>query len=113
MTAKNKEEVAKLLADWELRLEAFLQDAPTRTDLAAPYLMWRLSNQENDIAFAFAKKLYIRNMNDPVALWFLGLNELQDETKAQLGIAKMRSALNYGIQNIIPIEQALIDKINA
>ncbi|MCS5709336.1 hypothetical protein CC99x_010505 [Candidatus Berkiella cookevillensis] len=110
---KDYPQVVKLLADWELRLDAFLQNAPTRTDLAAPYLMWRLSNQENDIAIAFAKKLYIRNMNDPVALWFLGLNELQDDTKAHLGIAKMRSALKYGIQNIIPIDQALIDKINA
>lgn len=110
---KENPQIVKLLADWELRLEAFLQDSPTRTDLAAPYLVWRLSNQQSEIAFAFAKKLYIRNMDDPVALWFLGLNELQDDAKAHLGIAKMRMALNYGIQNIIPIDQTLIDKINA
>lgn len=113
--AKRKEkelpQVQKLLNEWEEHLDNFLAKSPSRSDLAAPYVVWRLSENQEEIAYAFAKKLYLRNTEDPVALWFIGLYELKAQDKARFGLEKMRAALERGIQNIIPIEKSLINEI--
>lgn len=109
---KNNPQVIAMLQGWEKDLETFLHKAPTRSDLAAPYLVWRISQQQEERAYQFARKLYRQNHHDPVALWFVGLYELKDESTARFGLDKMRSALKLGIQNIMPIEQDLIDQLS-
>jgi hypothetical protein len=108
----NEPLVQEYLSTWESRLLPFIKQHPHRTDLAAHYMNWQLARGEEKAILSCAKAIYYRNPNDPVGLWFLGIVELAIPGKGDIGMKKMRLALQNGIQDIIPIEQAMIDQLN-
>jgi hypothetical protein len=97
----------EILANWEPRLTEALRIAPSRTDLAAPYLLWLLAQNRSDTFKAWAERLYRRAPGDPVGLWFSGIANLDDPARAPEGVARMKAALAKGIERFIPVEAEL------
>lgn len=103
-----------LLADWEARLDAFLDRAPARTDLTAPYYAWRVDRGEEPTALAFAERRLAIDSGDPVALWFSGLILLgRSDTDAASGLTRMNRAIDLGVADLILVPPGTIDQVRA
>lgn len=99
--------VGEFVTNWEVRLNQALHIAPRRTDLAAPYLLWLLTRNKTDEFHAWANRLYARNPQDMVGLWFSGIALLDDPAQTLAAVERMRKALDLGIERIIPVEDQL------
>lgn len=99
--------VREFLVNWDARLTQALAIAPRRTDLAAPYLLWLLKENRGPEFSAWANRLYARNPQDMVGLWFSGIALLDDPTQTLAAVERMRKALDLGIERIIPVEDQL------
>ena len=101
------------LSGWEAALKRFLALAPGRTDVAAPYLAWRLAQGEPQKTVVFARFLLSVNADDPVGHWFLGAGlaaadgagvaSTRDET-----VRHMRRALDLGVTRYIKVDPAVV-----
>lgn len=102
-----------ILKKWPAKLKAFIELAPERFDVAAPYILWQISQGNDTAAAEMSNWLYQHNLDDPVALWFSGLNLLSDPQQAPVGIKRMQKALDMGIDRIIEVDpetkKALLD----
>jgi hypothetical protein len=104
---------ATALPGWEGALRRFLARAPGRTDMAAPYLAWRLARGESGDVVSFARDLLRRNPDDPVGHWFLGAAlaatpSAGDADNRQQALQHMRGALSLGVQRYIKVDRELI-----
>ncbi len=104
---------ARLLDDWAPRLRRFLAIAPDRSDLAIPYLGWRLTTGESQAVAAMAATLLARRPSDPVGLWFSGLVMIDspDPARKRAALARLRAALDGGVERFLPIEPAQKSRI--
>ena len=104
---KMKPLVDRFLQNWGARVRQLVEMAPKRTDLAVPYLLYLLKNG-NDKEFSdLASSLFIRNADDPIALWFSGVALLSKPNLGISGTQRMRLALEKGVERLIPVDQAL------
>lgn len=110
-TKLNTPVIRRLMDSWGNDLEKFLSMHKNRSDLAVPYLSWQITHGNEALALPLIQKMYQHEPFDPVALWFLGMSQLNDPNTLSRGIYNMRFALTKGIQNIIPIEKQLIQQI--
>jgi uncharacterized membrane protein (UPF0127 family)/O-antigen ligase len=99
--------VEKYIQSWGTRVRQFLTRAPKRTDMAAPYLLYLLKIGDEKKFFNLATKLFVRNKEDPIALWFSGIALLSKKNMGQAGTQRMRKALKIGVERLIPVDQAL------
>jgi len=102
-----------LLSNWDERLNAVLNIAPNRTDLAATYLLWLLKENRLVEFSGFSAKLYAMNSSDPVGLWFSGIDLLGHQETAETGLSRMQTALKLGIERIIPVDDQLKQQLTA
>lgn len=103
---------AEFLSNWERRLTQALAIAPRRTDLAAPYLLWLLKEGKEATLRGWANRLFVRDPEDPVGLWFSGIALLGDASRAPLGIGRMKKALSLGIERFIPVEESIKEELS-
>lgn len=92
---------AGLLTDWEDRLSAFLDRAPGRIDVSAPYYGWLLGLDREAAALAFAESRLAQAPSDSVAMWYSGIVLLGDPDRAEYGMRRLRRALDLGVEGII------------
>jgi len=106
-------EFAATLTDWRPRLVSYLVLAPWRTDLALPYFAWLLNRSATGEFTDFAGWLDARRPNDPVSLWATGvvLIESPDPARRLQGVARLKAALDAGIERLIPLPEALKARI--
>jgi hypothetical protein len=97
---------------WEERVMVFLEKAYLRTDMAVPYLLWRLSKKDDAGILKVAEFILRKNSNDPVGLWFYGLalSELE-ENKQDETMHYLQKSLKNGIELIMPIDPYIKQKI--
>lgn len=96
---------ADLFGTWERALDRFLVRAPRRTDIAWPYLAWRMERGDYASVLAFARRLLARDPADPVGLWFAGmvLVNSPDPSTRENGISLLRQSLVSGIERVSPV----------
>jgi len=99
--------VDDLLEEWEDNLRLFLSMAPSRTDQAVPYILWRLNRGEEAKAGDIITLIEQYAPTAPETLWFSGFMQLTDPDKAHEGLFKMRAALEKGIETVVPVEPDL------
>ncbi len=102
---------AQLTARWGQRLHWFLERSPTRSDVTVPYLSWHFANGRESEVSDVTAKLLARNRDDPVGLWFSGAVLLGDEATAETGFARMRDALEHGLEKIMPVDPDIAKQI--
>jgi len=90
-----------LLDDWEGRLAAFLDRAPERVDVSAPFYGWLLGRDQEDTALAFAERRLAEHPLDSVAMWYSGIVLLGRPDRAENGIRRLRRALDLGVEGVI------------
>jgi hypothetical protein len=101
--AKEANALRALLADFEFSVERFLNRAPERTDMAIPFLAWKINAGKEAEALAFSNRMLRRDEHDRVALWFSGTVLLGRSETASLGIKRLKEALEQGIGRIYPV----------
>ncbi|MHB1218443.1 MAG: O-antigen ligase family protein [Alphaproteobacteria bacterium] len=100
-------------ATWERAVDRFLTRAPRRTDMAWPYLSWRLERGDYAAVIAFSRRLLARDPSDPVGLWFAGILYTHSDRPAERreGFAMLHRSLNLGIERFTPVPPALRQEI--
>ncbi len=98
---------------WRERLQWFLERAPTRSDVAVPFLSWHFANGREDDVAEVSALLLARDRNDPIGLWFSGAVMMGNSDVAADGFARMRQALDLGLEQVMPVDQAIVDKIRS
>jgi hypothetical protein len=99
------------LKTWRTGLDRFLARAPARSDLAVPYLLWRLEQGRDEEVLALSGRLLRNNPSDAVGLWFSGIVLLGDEDTVPMGIVRLKRSLRVGIERFIPIDESLRQQI--
>ncbi len=96
----------RLLDDWVPRLRRLLSYAPDRSDLAIPYLGWRLQAHDLAAITEMTDAILARRPEDPVGLWFSGLAMIQSSDPAvrKASLFRLRSALDHGIERLMPVD---------
>lgn len=102
---------------WEEALVRFLDHAPGRTDMAAPYLAWLLDRRNPERVVTVAQELLSRNPRDPVGHWFLGVGLVafgRDTSDANRNQARqhMSQALALGLQRYIKVDPEVLHFLN-
>ena len=98
---------AEYLRTWRDTLGQFLARAPARTDLAVPYLLWRMQSGQEDEVLQFSRRLLRRNPADAVGLWFSGIVLLAADETAEEGLLRLKRSLEGGIERFMPIDAKL------
>ncbi len=104
---------ARYLRNWHDRIEYVLERAPRRSDLAAPYLYWRLNAGDDAAVQRLAKQILRATPRDVVGMWFHGITLLNDPDGAERGLAEMRASLAAGLERRIPVEPAWRELLTA
>jgi hypothetical protein len=99
------------LSDWGTRLLSFVMQYPSRTDQIAPYMLWSLSKSDEGAVLEMANAVLEIRPRSPVALWFKGIVLLNTPEYAVDGIKMMKSALDYGIERIVPVDKSIKDSL--
>ena len=99
--------VNKLMKTWGWRVRELVSRAPTRTDLAAPYLLFLLKTGDEARFANLSNSLFALNPDDPIALWFSGIALLSNPNKGDIGIQRMLSALEKEVERLIPVDQEM------
>jgi hypothetical protein len=96
---------------WEAKLTLWLDRLPNRSDMAAPYFMWKLSRQEEADIQPLVDRLLKHNPEDPIGLWFSGIHLLKEAETFEKGKRRMQRALALGLERIMPIEEAILKEL--
>jgi hypothetical protein len=98
-------------AGWRGRLEWYLDRAPVRSDMAAPFLGWAFVRGDERAVAAIAARLLAHDANEPVGLWYSGAVMMGDPASAATGLSRMRRALEGGLERIMPVDPAIAEQI--
>lgn len=104
---KQKDFEARLYSGWDKNVNWVLTRAPSRTDLALPYLSWLLGKGAEAQALQLSEHMLKANPADPVGLWFSGVVLLNDISTKSEGIQRLKQALHNNIEKIMPVEPDL------
>lgn len=104
---KQKDFEARLYSGWDKNVTWVLTRAPSRTDLALPYLSWLLAKGAEAQALQLSDHMLKANPADPVGLWFSGVVLLNDISTKSEGIQRLKRALHNNIEKIMPVEPDL------
>jgi hypothetical protein len=99
------------LEGWKEKIDIWMQEVPQRTDLVAPYFLWKLSRNEETDILPLLDSILKRNPEDPVGLWFSGIYFLSQPETFEKGRYLMRHAVTLGITHIIPIDENLLEQL--
>gem|GEM_PF-6164671 len=97
----------RLYSGWDKNVNWVLTRAPSRTDLALPYLSWLLGKGAEAQALQLSEHMLKTNPADPVGLWFSGVVLLNDTRTKSEGIQRLKRALHNNIEKIMPVEPDL------
>jgi hypothetical protein len=92
-------------------MERLIRRAPRRSDIAIPYFNHLLAVGREPEVLNFANLILARHDDDPVALWFSGIVLLGTEGTGAAGMRNLRRSLTFGIRNLMPIDDALVQSI--
>ena len=101
-----------IISLWSTAATSLITKLPRRSDLLVPYFSFLLEKKNETKLIIITKKLLENNLNDPVALWFSGIANLNLPNKKELGYLQMKQSLRFGIQNFMPISKTLINTLN-
>jgi len=104
--------VKKCSNDMNHYLDLIFEHTNYRSDLFAPYFYWLLNTQQDNYLQDETRKILLKQENDPVALWFLGISLLNEEDNVDKGLEYMRMALDKGVERLIPIEKDWVIQLN-
>ena len=99
------------LQNWGEILDLVLVRYPRREDLAVAYHLWLLKTGRERELLERSEKLLAYNPQSAIGLWFSGVVLLNDSNRAQEGMARLRRALENGIEMVMPVEQTLKNAI--
>lgn len=88
---------AKALANW-------LKKNPKRSDIAVPYLLYNLINNQEYLSKPVVNIIYDQNPDDPLGLWFRGISILKENPTSKEAIQSMKKALDKGIERFLPVD---------
>lgn len=91
---------------WQSDLLKWLEIAPNRTDITVPYFLYNLSHGQEHLSIPALNKIYNKDSENPIALWFKGLIDIQSPATANQGITFMKKAFKNGIERFVPIDEA-------
>lgn len=94
---------------WQEELTRWITDNPMRTDMASPYLLYNVMMEREPESRPVIDHIRRQNPEDPLGLWFAGLDFLQSPDRTEQGLIMMRRALEHGIERYIPIDDTLLD----
>lgn len=109
--AADSEVGRRLLTDWEPQLRRLLRRLPGRSDLAVPYLQWRLLAGDDPAIRRLAETILQHDPRDPVGLWFSGIVLLNDPARQVEGLARMRAAVDGGLVRVMPVPPELVQML--
>ncbi len=95
------------LNNWSRWLDLAVTLAPGRNDLPIPYLTWRFNADAQQDVLLWARRLRVRDPDDPVGLYFEGgvyVRQADLQIRRQ-GVALLRRALDNGIERLIPLTE--------
>ncbi len=92
-----------LLTGWDEKAALWAERVPQRSDLLAPYFMWKILHQQEASIQPLLRQILLHRPDDPVALWFSGLYLLSDPNTASQGQARMALARSLGLDAILPL----------
>jgi len=92
--------------DWGRQVSNYLTLAPRRSDIAIPYLVWLDRHGRFADLFAAADRMLAIDADDPIALWYSGAALTRQPGQGRLGFARMRRALDTGIELRIEVAPA-------
>jgi len=101
----------RLLDDWEPQLRQLLLRLPERSDLAVPYLQWRLLSGDDHAIRSLAETILQHDPKAPVGLWFSGIVLLNDPARQAEGLKRMRAAIDGGLERVMPVPQELLQML--
>ena len=99
------------LEGWKEKIDLWLQTVPQRTDLVAPYFLWKLSRNEEAETLPLLESILKRNPEDLVGLWFSGIYYLSQPETFDKGRHRMKRAVALGITHIIPVEDEILNAL--
>jgi hypothetical protein len=103
---------AREIPNWPGAVMRVIEQAPLRTDVAAPYLTWLASERRFLPMLAFCGRLFSLRPNDPVCLWYGGYAMLSDPMTERAGILQMRDAIRAGVERIAPVTPQARESVN-
>ncbi|MBF0188640.1 MAG: O-antigen ligase family protein [Magnetococcales bacterium] len=107
-------ELAELyLAKWEGRIRLILEEAPGRWDLWGHYLIWLLKEERVEEYDRIAMEIYETYPGTPVAQWFSGISLLNKPGQGEVGLDRMRRALEMGLERLIPVDLEIKEQVMA
>jgi hypothetical protein len=74
-------------------------------------MLWSLSKSDEGAVLEMANAVLEIRPRSPVALWFKGIVLLNTPEYAVDGIKMMKSALDYGIERIVPVDKSIKDSL--
>ncbi len=98
---------------WKQRLRHFLERAPGRDDLAATYLGWAFGQGDEEPVAEIAALLLAHDAESPVGLWYSGAVMMGGTETAAAGFARMRQALDLGLERRIAVDAGLAEQIRS
>ncbi|WP_341894477.1 hypothetical protein [Ferrovibrio terrae] len=108
-----RDPLAELLPRWPQWLDRAMVLAPGRSDLPIGYLSWRLTLGDYSEVLIWARRLRVRDPDDPVGLYYEGgVFVLQSDPQLrQQGLVLLRRALDRGVGRYIPLDEDFKAKI--
>jgi hypothetical protein len=100
-------------ADWKERLRSFLGRAPGRDDMAATYLGWAFGQGDEGSVAEIAALLLAHDAESPVGLWYSGGVMMAEAATAAAGFARMRRALDLGVERRMAVDAGLAEQIRS
>ncbi len=100
-------------AGWKGRLQRFLERAPLRDDMAVTYLGWAFGQGDEEAVAEIAALLLAGNADSPVGLWYSGGVMMGEAETATAGFARMRRALDLGLERRMSVDATLAERIRS
>lgn len=100
-------------AGWKARLRRFLELAPGRDDMAATYLGWAFGQGDEGSVAEIAALLLAHDAESPVGLWYSGGVMMAEAATAAAGFARMRRALELGVERRMAVDACLAERIRS
>ncbi len=100
-------------AGWKDRLRHFLDRAPGRDDMAATYMGWAFGQGDEGSVAEIAALLLAHDAESPIGLWYSGGVMMGETATAAAGFARMRQALELGVERRMAVDAGLAEQIRS
>jgi hypothetical protein len=105
-----EQDIPNIGENWAFSLERALALAPSRSDLAIPFLGQMAVHGPLSALYNGAQSILDRDPNDPVGLYFMGVWQVQQPNSLakKAGLASIRASIENGLERLMPIDPELV-----